>query len=39
MVLFWGHDVLMQHFYGGHMARNEKVQSCTTRMEGSLNQI
>ena len=29
----------MQHFYGVHMEKNEKVQSYSTRMEGSLNQI
>ena len=34
-----GYDALMQQFYGVHMERNEKVQSCATRMEGSLNQI
>ena len=34
-----GYDVLMQHFYRVHMEKNEKVQSYSTRMEGSLNQI
>ena len=29
----------MQHFYGVHMEKNERVQSYSTRMEGSLNQI
>ena len=34
-----GYDVPMQHFYGVHMEKNEKVQSYSTRMEGSLHQI
>ena len=33
------YDVLMQHFYGVHMEKSEKVQSYSTRIEGSLSQI
>ena len=29
----------MQHFYGVNMEKNEKIQSYSTGIEGSLNQI
>ena len=38
-VTILGYDIQMQHFYRVNMEKNENIQSYSTKMEESLNQI